>query len=395
MRSDQLSLCCLLLVFLACKPKERTVEVTVPGLPVYALYEADTVVGFLGTVDEDGRKLSTSYLGKARDIKEKNREMATYYYKRSLSVYPEYDVYLEFRKHLEEAGNYRELDKLYGLLFATKYIDNEHKYILKTPDFQLLIDYAVNFTQLGDIYYDELLWHADKLGFEKKKVREALLKDGRIPYEKNSQAFRLLEMNFMEEEEYEAYMKSDEFREFFIHSFEAVTDKWIIDEAKVAEFSYNSEENYYEGEGLRYRANFFDVLPCTEEGDFLYNLGCRLLLNSRDIAVIYSVDASATACPKDMRFVTHYIAFYDSNHVFQSCYPVAWQNDTALVTAELNGREVTQEVYKRTWEKPFNRKEFDNRLLANIFVGTRHPFFDDFAIRNKFVDHTKKMVETR
>ncbi|HCS22002.1 MAG TPA: hypothetical protein DIW47_15845 [Bacteroidetes bacterium] len=364
----------LLLGIFACTPKEKTVEITVPSLPVYEIYHADTVQTFLNTVSKEGIKLGRSYLAKAKNNRKKNPDKSIYYYKRSLSIHPKYEVYIEFKDFLEETKNYRELDKLFGLLFAYDYQDKTYPF--KNPDFETYIDYVVNFTQLGDPYYYTVIWHIEPLGFEKKKIREALLKDERIPFEKNSKAFRILEMNFLEDEEYEAYIQSPEYLEFFIQSFETVTDTWSITEKSVAEFEYRNDM-YFAGEGSVYEPDFSSLLPCKPDSTFSYNQGCRLLLNAEVVAIIYSTDESATACPKDMRHVTHYIAFYSSDYAFLKCIPIAWQNEKELVTAEIKGRELVQQVYSRIWEKPYSKTDFDNREVAMPYIQERITYFDD------------------
>ncbi|MHB1279481.1 MAG: hypothetical protein ACYC1Q_13925 [Bacteroidia bacterium] len=364
----------LLLGIFACTPKEKTVEITVPSLPVYEIYHVDTVVTFLATVSDEGVKLGRAYLAKAKNNRKKNPDKAIYYYKRSLSIHPKQEVYMEFKEVLEETKNYRELDKLFRFLFANDFSGDDLPF--NKPDFETYIDYVVNFTRLGNPYYYEVVWQIESLGFEKKKIREALLEDERLPFEKNSKAFRILEMNFLEDEEYQAYIKSPEYLEFFIQSFETVTDNWSITEKSVSEFNYH-DYTYFGNEGSLYEPNFSSVLPCKPDSSFSYNQSCRLLLNAEVIAIIYSTDESATACPKEMRHITHYIAFYSSDYKFLKCIPIAWQNEKELVTAEINGREVVQQVYARIWEKPYIKTDFDNRVVATPYKQERTTYFDN------------------
>lgn len=368
----------LLLGAMACTPKEKTVEITVPSLPVYQIYDLDTVAPFLEAISEEGIKLGRAYLAKAKNNRKKNPDKAIYYYKRSLSIHPKYEVYMEFKEVLEETKNYKELDKLFMMLFSFR-MDNPKLYPFKKPDFETFIDYVVNQTRIHDPYFISLSWQMDHLGIAKKKVREALHKDERIPFEKESKAFRVLEMNFLEDEEYQAYIKSPEYLEFFIQSFEKVSDTWLITDKTVADFAYNGEF-YNSGEGNVYEPDFSSLLPCNSDSAYSYNMGCRLLLNTDHIAIIYSMDESEMACPKEMRHITHYLAFYSSEYELLKCVPIAWQNEKELVTAEVKGWNVVQKVYSRTWEKAYDKKDFDNHLVSNEFVEERRLYFDDKTI---------------
>jgi hypothetical protein len=93
-----------------------------------------------------------------------------------------------------------------------------------------------------------------------------------------------------------------------------------------------------------------------------YNFEHTLKINDSISALIYSVDTSAIACPVAMRHIYHRMVVYGKNHRIISSDVIANQSGDELALVKFNHNKYTVTHYKRYWEKPYVKGDFDNYL---------------------------------
>ena len=87
-------------------------------------------------------------------------------------------------------------------------------------------------------------------------------------------------------------------------------------------------------------------------------------MNNSITAIVYSVDTSETACPKEMRHIYHRIVLYNDKGQIVDNKIIAFQSGEDLATATVNQSDVTVKFFKRKWRNPYKKNDFDNDLLV-------------------------------
>jgi len=100
-----------------------------------------------------------------------------------------------------------------------------------------------------------------------------------------------------------------------------------------------------------------------------FNFNHRIKINDSVIAVIYAIDSSETACPKDMRCIYNRLVTYNTNGKIISSDIVTTQSGDELTTLHFNHNKYTVTHYKRYWEKPYVKGDFDNYLVKTEEFG--------------------------
>jgi len=373
-------------ILVSCKPNVENITVNITPLRASSIYDVDAVSQYLGNHTDTNKSLADEYFDKGLRVQETNLTQSIYYYKRSLTIYPDFGHYKLLVPLLYQAGCYGEMNELCRFLVLPRSLDSASalygKYLLSQPDFDLVCDYVVS-----NILLYNTVWNSKAeetaltkgLGIKLEDVKKRVLSDNRVklsaPTEENKNAL----WDLLTSDEKASYFNneptSDNYREFI----KDTSRVFEIDKSLVQQFDYRITDNYNFNENLEEVRNDFDALdekygkliPEKEYGNYFerYNFERNITLNDSINILIYAYDTSELSSPKDMRNIYHRLVTYTYRRTDNGEIPtqidskiVAVQSGEELSTVKFNRNIFTITYFKRTWEKPYVKIDFDNHL---------------------------------
>ncbi|HTA82067.1 MAG TPA: hypothetical protein VK783_03990 [Bacteroidia bacterium] len=381
MRIYRLSLSLLLVIgFIACKPKTENVIVNIVPLRESSLYNAVDVYNFMSTYKDTNEQLAMEYYKKyVAGMPE-----ATYYLKRSLSLYPDYNHYRELGDQLCKEKKYVEMNELYRMLvfplsaFSNKAFDR--KYVLcpyAKPGMNLIVDYVIS-----NILTSNTVWNSraeesaltDSIGLKMNDIKNQVLNDPRIKLTAPTADNKNILWTFLTNDEKLAYFTNASLNDSISSHIDDTNTTFEIDKNNVSQFYYTYGTAgqfgrvYEQTEGIHDK---FDHLVQEDNENSKLSLNNRyhdinyernFSLNDSVEILIYAIDTSAIACPKDMRHIYHRLVTYYNKGGIITTMVIAAQSGEELSTVKFNHNTFTITYYKRYWEKPYKQDDFDNHL---------------------------------
>jgi hypothetical protein len=374
-----LIVCSAGLLFFGCQKQPETVFIEVETLRPSSIYKQEDVYAYSRSFKNENEEMASSYLKKARELETQNLQQAIFNAKRAITLYPNSDNYKYLASLLNKARQYEELAKLYNLLVTKTDIrtvnGNEEVFIFGEPDeeeyYELLAARYLNDKEMSPYLVDQ----AEVNGFSKAGLKKRFLADSRIKLVAGTEAYKNAMLAFMTEAEMEAFTRSEANFRNILASIKDSGSVFTIDEKTVQAFDYhNSADEYYDD--MRYSfANFFIYYLEEKQQNpdrwQTYNLNRKIRVSDSIQAILYAIDTSATACPKDMRHIYHRLVTYNRKGKIIQSKVVALQSGEQVSTADFSGNSFTVSEFHRTWKKPYNKEEFDNYLLKTEFTGKR------------------------
>jgi hypothetical protein len=361
-----------LCLLMACQPREKTITMHITPIRASSLYNPDEVYRYMQTYKDSNKALAEQYYEKGRQMYFKNPEEATYYFKRSLSLHPDHAHYIELSELLNLQKNYAEMNELYRMLMF-RFANSDSKtpvYIFGKPSETEVENYVVTNILVYNTVWNNLgeqLALTDSLGYKMNDIKESIMSDGRIKLSKPTAENRNVLWGFLTQDEKMEYYKDESLPDYYAKHLNDTATTFDINENDVRQFVYR----YGDMEGHDYSDNIFDAyddfVADTVKNYSDHNFERHYKLNDSLEVLIYAVDTSATACPKDMRCIYHVLEVYYEGyyriptHIIATKV-VAVQSGEQLATVKFNHNKFTITYFKRTWEKPFNKDDFDNHL---------------------------------
>lgn len=368
--------------FNACKPSIKTVVVTVTPLKESSLYNPNDVSNYLKTYKDTNKDLALDYYSKAKHTLVTPPQKTLYYLKRSLSLHPDFDNYKELAWQLYAGKDYKEMNDLYRMLVFPINGSNNN-YVFSKPSPSIIIDYVVSNILAYNIVWNnkaEQVALTDNLGFKMDDIKEGVLKDPRITLTKPTTENRNALWALLTKDEKLQYYKDDSLPDNYVLHINDTATIFEIDKKDVQQFVYRDyagsmRGNYYNETHGSYQESDdegFGKLIMENNRYSKYNLTAHMMdynfersfsFNDSINVFIYAIDTSEIACPKDMRCIYHRLLTTTKKGAILDDKIVALQLGEQLSTLKFNHNKFTITYYKRYWEKPFTKNDFDNHLL--------------------------------
>lgn len=372
----------ILVSIVACESKVETRYLDVRALSASELYSSDSVFAYLNRYKNENKALADAYQEKAEKQKD-NLDKMVYYLKRSISLLPNLEKYKQLAAILSKLEHFDELNELYYLINYTHYLPvsdqkKESIYLFGKPDEDMVYEGLFTSIARWNCITGEDLYLAEEFGYDREKLKRRLLSDSRITMDKNSAAFKKILLQFLPYEHLDSIARLPESFQNFLTSIHDTSNQFQIDAKLVSEFNYENFNGMNDGgEMMMIGQEALDEFYLKEKREnkkqwFQFNFNHFYKAFPSVNVVVYALDTSARACPREMRHVYHRLVTYNDEGDILDSKIIALQSAEDQKIALVNKTKITIEEAKRTWKKPYNKNEFDNRVTETIFVGTEN-----------------------
>lgn len=365
-----LTACCLMIW--ACASQNDQQEIL--ALRASQIYRPDTVKGFMISIGEAYKDLARDYLKKGEDLEDKDIKQAIWNIKRCITLYPNLNAYKKLGSLLMKDKQYEEANDLYYLLTNKQsfYINGiwTDSYLFEAPNEELIIEYLVSNALYQNVLPFETSQLIEENGFRIIDIKNSFFNDERIRYDTGSLAYKNYQYRFLSDVDIDNYGKNPLNFEKMLSRL-PVKSEYAIEPNKLLEFNYENfnGRNYTEGLDLFSIERSFLKEERGKMIDYVkYNFIDYYKLNDSITVLHYSVDSSATACPKEMRHPYHALATYNKKAEIVDYKVVGVQSGNDLISFSLNNSLITCKKYNRKWKKDYNKNDFLNELLSIDFV---------------------------
>lgn len=356
----------------ACASNNEHEEIV--ALRASQIYRSDTVKSYMISIGDAYKDLAKDYFSRGEELENKDIKQAIWNIKRSISLYPNLNAYKKLGSLLMKDKQYEEAYGLYYLLTNKQsYYRNgiwTDSYLFEAPNEELIIEYLVS----NALYQNVLPWEISQLveasGLKLDDIKSKFFNDERIKYDTSSIAFKNYKYRFLTDEEKANYGNESANFENMLSRIPIKSD-YTYEPTKMAEFKYDA----FNGR------NWTDDLDLTSiESAFLkeerekiisyvkYNFIDYFKINDSITVLHYSVDTSATACPKEMRHIYHALTCYNKKAEIIDYKVVGVQSGNDLISFGLSNSIITCKKYNRKWKKDYKKYDFLNELLSTDFV---------------------------
>ena len=368
----------------ACSEKKEQIVVELPALKASEIYNTEDVRKYVFQYGEQHQGIASSYREKAETVKDKDLKKAIYFLKRSITLQPLAESYEKLIGLLSENKNYSEAYEAYNILVNKAYYHQDDKtvideYVFTEPTEKILTDYVVMSILANNAVDYYALYNAGEKNIDKQKIREVLMADKRFNYDSSNIVHKNIMAQFWTDEEIEAYKRSLVNMHALLRSVQDTSAVFEINQKNVSQFMYDDFNgmNYsdgYDGEELVLSDMFVYYLK--EKQDYpnrwlQYNINHTFRPNASLEALVYAVDTSVTACPIEMREIYHRLVIYGTDGKIISDKVVACQSGDILQTVTFNKDHFEITEYKRTWRKPYSKRDFDNDIVKSELISKK------------------------
>jgi hypothetical protein len=362
----------------ACKTKApEKEEIELPALRASSIYRLDSVEFYINQYGTQHQAIAAEYFKKGEALADKNPQKATWNMKRAITLHPQLSYYKKLGEHLMKSRDYQGAQYLYNFLVSKSgnYNENgeyETYYLFEKPSEDEYYNWMLSGILADNHYSSYVVYQAYTDGINLVGLKNRLLKDERFKYNPADEAFKNFMFAFLSEEEQQNYCHDPANFQAFITRIPDSSNVFSIDQRTVSNFDYS--RFYYEGEGednpLTYvESNFLKERKDEPEMWLTYNCTHRMKISNDVQAIIYAVDTSALACPREMRHIYHKLATYNNAGEVLDTKVVAWQAGNTMASMTYDNGKVTVNQFNRSWNKPYDKEDFDNELVKTEPAG--------------------------
>ncbi len=354
-----------------CKPEIERVEKIVPVLRASSIYNADSVYFYREKFGEAHKEIAASYMEKAK-TEAANPSRALYHVKRAITLCPSLEYYRELLNCLDATANYKELREACSFLIHPAYIRLPNGQSagsappFGTMDPTVYYEYFVSGIIAYNGFSGEEVYEARELKMDLEAIKEKLIADTRIKMDRSSPEFSNILLQFLEYDELAAFSKKEGAFKAFLQSIKDSSNTFLIDKDAVHRFDY-SQNQYEEGMGIRMRDLYIYYLQEKRDNKdkwYNFNFTHRMKISDSVNAIVYAIDTSELACPLEMRHVYHRLVTFGHSGEIVDSKVIAWQAGEEIAIAEYTNGTIGIMEYSRAWKKPYNKKDFDNFIVA-------------------------------
>jgi hypothetical protein len=372
LRSSFLFLSALTLFF-SCNQEPIKEIMEVPALRASSIYRHDSVYVYMKRYKDEHKGIAENYYNKGIALRETNPKKATYFLKRAITLNPTLEYYKELASLLSANGMFKETSELYAFIVEEANIKENNEwistYIYDKPDsetyYEYIMAYILNYKYL-DGY---ILFQAKELSMNIEEFKTRLVSDKRLKIDPSSEAYKNIMLQFMTEEEIEEFKKSPSVYNDFLSSIKDTSRFFTINEKQVQNFNYNYSVEYEE-DFLNVSDLYIYFLKEKQENPkkwYDYNYNHLIHINDSINAVVYAIDTSENACPKDMRHIYHMLTTFNKGKIIDQQL-IAVQSGKDLMIAKFENDKVVRSEFNRYWEKPYQKNDFDNAILKTELI---------------------------
>ena len=358
----------------SCHPKVITIVKEVPVLRASSIYYDDSIYYFMEKYRDTNKEIAASYYKKGLEQENTNLAKAIYCIKRSITLQPELTRYRELAAMLYKAGMYEEMRELYRPIieklndYGASHFNRQ--FLFGKPDESLLTEYLtynlLAFNSNWDESAEDNYTFKDEYGFDLRVLGKKVLSDPRFKFDTNSVQYKDIILSFLSDTEAVLYMKSEGVFSTFLNSIKDTSSVYEINKDSVAEFDYTHFKEMDEPgpqEITMENLNCIYLKECYGKDSSLdYNFKHRFKINDSINAVLYAIDSSEVACPRDMRNIYYRLVTYGKKANIKADMVVACQSGEQLSFFKYNHGAFTVSYFKRYWENPYHKKDFNNHI---------------------------------
>lgn len=376
MRTIRYSIFCMAVAaaFASCNSQPEKIVVELPALRASSILEDDSVYAYLHRYGDSNKEMAESYAKKSIELQEKNPAKSVYYLRRAITLHPTLDHYKQLGSLLMDSWSYKDAAAVYWFLLNKAYVqeqDGKYKeeYLFGEPEMSIYRDYMVASIMNNNSFDAYPVYLAREAGLDIQELKNEIISDKRLKLDKKSSSYKNFLLQFMSDDEIEAFRKSPENFNNYLESFRDSSPVFDIDENNVRYFRYDDFNGMnYEGEDMGYTVSdlamyFLEEMREKPNGWFVYNCNHIIKINDDITAVVYAIDSSATACPLDMRHIYHRLVTYNKRGNVLDSRVIAWQAGEELGTVQFDRNAFLVHEFNRTWKNPYDMNDFDNDLV--------------------------------
>jgi hypothetical protein len=359
----------LSVLFLGCKTEVETVMIDAKALPVSAIYNVDTVYGFLQAYGEENKEFAATFHKRALNEKEQNVEKAIHDLKRSISLRPDEDVYIELAELLDQTKQYSELADLW-YVFVGK-VNRSDDYLFSTPDLDTWVRHYTSLLLSNGSLYSEDIYPAQEFGVDMQFLREKVLADKRLALDTSSLDYKNIWVQFEDRETLKELTKKSSIFSAFVASAEDSSNSFSIDASNICNFKYSTED--FEMYRLDLSMVFVYYLPEVVDNKntwINYNIKHAFTPQQGLTAIVCAVDTSELGCPKEMRHIYYRLLVFDAGRNLIDHKVIAQQNGETLQLADFSGNSIRISNMVRQWKKPYVKRDLDNEVKSMVEQST-------------------------
>ncbi len=356
----------LVAIISACTTKKEVVFFEVESIRGSQLFSTSEIEKYLDKNGNLYKSQSQYYFDKAVKFEKSLPQKAIYNYKRGLSICPNYEGYEALGSLFLKDGQYANAIKSLSVACSGLFDKpNENTYA------ELIVASILAFPNSS--YYYEIYQMDDFYSkTEQQSIRLTLLTDKRLKTDSSESLYKKISLLMMSEEEKDAFIKSPENFKIFINSIRDTSKSFSIDTKSVNKFSYSKDG--WDDDELSEKTLYRYYLK-EEQDSVKYWYECNfnhlITVNDSIKAVVYSIDTSATACPREMRHIYHQLATFTNEGKIIDSKVIAYQIADSLATASFNVNKIEMAYVERKWKNPYNKTDFDNTLLQTSSKGKK------------------------
>ncbi len=363
---------------ISCKRPVTNIIIEVPVLRASYIYRTDSVDNYLGKYQAKNKEMSDAYFQKGLESENTNPDKAVFFIKRAITLYPCFKYYKELGSFNSKLGKYDEMHDVYTFIRndipdGKKQNGQYHIDAQLNPDivYECLISNILS-SKGGfvDDMEEDLEEDAKEMNIGILDLKDKVFSDPRLKLDSNSEDYQDLILNFFNAQQIRFYMAKPSTFNYFLSTIKDTTRVFEIDKNKVRDFDYRS----FNGSTYRHEAGpenmliseyFNHYLPekiKDTNWDGVYNYTHVIHLNDSILAIICAIDSSESACPADIRQIYHRLTTFTKHGRMIASTIVANQSGESLSTLQFTHNKYTITYFKRYWEKPYKKNDFDNYL---------------------------------
>ncbi len=353
-----------------------------PALRASSIERPDSVAWYIETYGDANQTLAKQYAEKSAALENEFSAKAIWNMKRAITLHPEKKYYRQLIALLMQTGQYEEAVRVSSILVRPAYkkdVNGKYSpyYIFDKPHVDDFYNSMISSLASGDTYgFNESIYEAQSLDFDIKEIRSRLEKDPKFTLKPGTSEYDDYSLSFLSEGEIDTYCNDPRNFEKFIAKISTLQEPVSFSEREVTKFNYDAfngrGSNSMDGISMTTVESYFLPERKTDPDNWIqYNMRGKKQLNEHVWIILYAVDTSAIACPREMRGIYINMMTYTSKGDYIDSKVIAWQAPYSAATVFLRGNEASITEYKRQWRKPFEKYDFDNDLVLTEPIGSK------------------------
>lgn len=342
----------------------QTVEL--PTLRASDIYDSFKLFEFKPT--DKNKEIAEQYFQKGKDTLSTDLKAAIYYFKRSITLFPQEKSYLELGKIFLKSGNY-EFNALLNFMFFKTY-NYDNKYNTDTIYFtnpsiefyKLAVEFEIINKNFISLEFDNYVYSCQEKGYTIENIKNWIETSEILSETQKKESIANL-IFLKSEKELEEYKTSNINFKNYVSFFKSASSSFSINEKNVFNFDYKDIDDYlisaFLYEKIKENNTYMRI-------NYLY----KCFENDSVIGVVYSFDKSDPAIQPKFRNIFYRLVTYSQNGNLIENLIIAYQADNELATCQYDKGIIKVNLYDRIWKQQFDNQNIDNEIKEINLIET-------------------------